>query len=109
MGHEVENTLMEAGCADGLMEIMYDRNIDTIKYNIATTTCDGEKCNSVGSESVHVPNYECETNDPDPPVTEEPTETDKPPVTEEPETDKPGSNALAVLPLLNLIFITMFA
>ena len=95
--HEVENTLMEAGCADGVMEILYDRNIDTIKYNMATTTCDGESCNSVGSESVHVPSYECETNDPDAPVTEEP------------ETEKPGSNAHAVLPLLNLIFITMFA
>merc|ERR1712147_124940 len=56
--------VVEAGCADGLMQLLYDRGVDKISYNSMTTTCETDSCNEVGIESTHLPSYECESNDP---------------------------------------------
>lgn len=60
----LDGAVVEAGCADGLMQLLYDRGVDKISYNSMTTTCETDNCNEVGIESTHLPNYECDSNDP---------------------------------------------
>ena len=55
----LDGTVIEAGCAGGSLEILYDRGIDTIKQNTLLTLCSEPLCNEIGSEDQHLPNYEC--------------------------------------------------